>query len=98
MYQFDVAISSAVEVDGATPPAAGDAPVKGPLSSELMDRMHRYWLAANYLTIGQIYLQHNPLLREPLRPEPALPLRARSRAAGEEPGGRRAPLRRGARD
>ena len=31
--------------------------------------MHRYWQAANYLTIGQIYLQENPLLREPLRPE-----------------------------
>ena len=31
--------------------------------------MHRYWSAANYLTVGQIYLQANPLLREPLRPE-----------------------------
>ena len=31
--------------------------------------MHKYWSAANYLTIGQIYLQENPLLREPLRPE-----------------------------
>src|ERR1700726_2232701 len=31
--------------------------------------MQRYWNAANYLTIGQIYLQDNPLLREPLRPE-----------------------------
>ncbi len=31
--------------------------------------MQRYWQAANYLTIGQIYLQANPLLREPLRPE-----------------------------
>ncbi|HST04738.1 MAG TPA: phosphoketolase, partial [Chloroflexia bacterium] len=28
--------------------------------------MQRYWQAANYLTIGQIYLQDNPLLREPL--------------------------------
>ena len=31
--------------------------------------MHRYWNAANYLTVGQIYLQANPRLREPLRPE-----------------------------
>src|SRR5947209_11085889 len=31
--------------------------------------MHRYWQAANYLTIGQIYLQDNPLLRDPLRVE-----------------------------
>src|SRR5689334_5097315 len=28
-----------------------------------------YWRAANYLTVGQIYLQANPLLREPLRAE-----------------------------
>src|SRR6266702_4729751 len=28
-----------------------------------------YWRAANYLTLGKIYLQANPLLREPLRPE-----------------------------
>src|SRR5437879_11906279 len=34
-----------------------------------LNLMHRYWNAANYLTVGQIYLQHNPLLREPLRPE-----------------------------
>src|SRR5665213_858038 len=31
--------------------------------------MNRYWQAANYLTIGQIYLQENPLLCEPLRAE-----------------------------
>ncbi len=31
--------------------------------------LDRYWRAANYLTVGQIYLQDNPLLREPLRPE-----------------------------
>jgi xylulose-5-phosphate/fructose-6-phosphate phosphoketolase len=34
-----------------------------------LNLMHRYWCAANYLTVGQIYLQENPLLREPLRPE-----------------------------
>jgi xylulose-5-phosphate/fructose-6-phosphate phosphoketolase len=34
-----------------------------------LELMQRYWNAANYLTIGQIYLQENPLLREPLRPE-----------------------------
>jgi xylulose-5-phosphate/fructose-6-phosphate phosphoketolase len=44
-------------------------PVKGPLSADLLHRMHRYWNAANYLTIGQIFLQENPLLRKPLRPE-----------------------------
>ena len=37
-------------------------------SSEL-DLLDRYWRAANYLSVGQIYLMDNPLLREPLRPE-----------------------------
>jgi xylulose-5-phosphate/fructose-6-phosphate phosphoketolase len=31
--------------------------------------IHRYWNAANYLTVGQIYLRANPMLKEPLRPE-----------------------------
>jgi xylulose-5-phosphate/fructose-6-phosphate phosphoketolase len=39
------------------------------LETSRLENMHRYWQAANYLTIGQIYLQENPLLREPLRPE-----------------------------
>lgn len=36
------------------------------LDLSLLDRMHRYWQAANYLTVGQIYLRDNPLLEEPL--------------------------------
>jgi xylulose-5-phosphate/fructose-6-phosphate phosphoketolase len=39
------------------------------LSSDLQQRMHAYWRAANYLSVGQIYLLANPLLREPLRRE-----------------------------
>ncbi len=39
------------------------------LDQTRLNLMHRYWSAANYLTIGQIYLQDNPLLREPLRPD-----------------------------
>ena len=39
------------------------------MNDELLARMHRYWTAANYLTVGQIFLQDNPLLREPLRSE-----------------------------
>lgn len=39
------------------------------LDQQRLLRMHRYWCAANYLTVGQIYLQDNPLLKEPLRPE-----------------------------
>jgi len=39
------------------------------LSSGDLDLVDAYWRAANYLTIGQIYLVDNPLLREPLKPE-----------------------------
>lgn len=39
------------------------------LDQNRLDLIDAYWRAANYLTIGQIYLQENPLLREPLRPE-----------------------------
>jgi xylulose-5-phosphate/fructose-6-phosphate phosphoketolase len=63
MYRFDVSISSTVST------AEGrEAAVAGPLSPTLLDQMQRYWHAANYLTVAQIYLQENPLLREPLRP------------------------------
>jgi xylulose-5-phosphate/fructose-6-phosphate phosphoketolase len=41
----------------------------GPLSSELLRKIDAYWRAANYLSVGQIYLYDNPLLREPLKPE-----------------------------
>ncbi len=41
----------------------------GPVSDHGLDRIDAYWRAANYLSVGQIYLLDNPLLREPLRPE-----------------------------
>jgi len=40
-----------------------------PLSEEELRKMHAYWRAANYLSVGQIYLYANPLLREPLKLE-----------------------------
>ena len=36
------------------------------LSSELLHKMDAYWRAANYLSVGQIYLYDNPLLKRPL--------------------------------
>jgi hypothetical protein len=69
MFRFDTSISSAVETPAERSQEGPVLPATGPLSPELLDRMQRYWQAANYLTIGQIYLQENPLLREPLRPE-----------------------------
>ncbi len=38
----------------------------GPLSQEELDLMDAYWRAANYLSVGQIYLYANPLLKQPL--------------------------------
>src|SRR5215475_2533183 len=50
-------------------PASATPPVesKQPLSLEELRTIHAYWRAANYLSVGQIYLYANPLLREPLK-------------------------------
>ncbi|HEY2349128.1 MAG TPA: phosphoketolase family protein, partial [Puia sp.] len=37
------------------------------LSPDLLQKINAYWRAANYLSVGQIYLRDNPLLREPLK-------------------------------
>ena len=37
----------------------------GRLSKDALDKMQRYWEAANYLSVGQIYLLDNPLLEGP---------------------------------
>lgn len=39
---------------------------QGPLSPEQLAGMNAYWRAANYLSVGQIYLKDNPLLKRPL--------------------------------
>ncbi|MGE5321776.1 MAG: phosphoketolase [Actinomycetota bacterium] len=41
----------------------------GPLSQDELSKIQRYWNAANYLSVGQIYLHDNPLLRNPLKLE-----------------------------
>jgi xylulose-5-phosphate/fructose-6-phosphate phosphoketolase len=40
-----------------------------PLSPEALQKTHAYWRACNYLSLGMIYLQENPLLRKPLQAE-----------------------------
>ena len=40
-----------------------------PLDEEEACKTHAFWCACNYLALGMIYLQANPLLREPLKPE-----------------------------
>ena len=37
------------------------------LTPDLLQKMNAYWRAANYLSVGQIYLYDNPLLKEPLK-------------------------------
>ena len=46
---------------------------EGTLSDDELQHIDAYWRAANYLSVGQIYLLDNPLLREPLTPEQVKP-------------------------
>ena len=43
------------------------------LSKEELEKIDRYWRAANYLSVGQIYLMDNPLLEKPLASEHVKP-------------------------
>jgi xylulose-5-phosphate/fructose-6-phosphate phosphoketolase len=45
-----------------------------PLTPDLLHKMNAYWRAANYLSVGQIYLYDNPLLKEPLKLSHVKPL------------------------
>jgi xylulose-5-phosphate/fructose-6-phosphate phosphoketolase len=51
----------------------GGAEMSMPLSPEQLEKMHAYWCAANYLSVGQIYLKDNPLLDRPLSIEDVKP-------------------------
>ena len=55
------------------PPSSAHAKELTPLSRDELARIHAYWRAANYLSVGQIYLMDNPLLREPLTLEHVKP-------------------------
>ena len=50
--------------------SAQDAPERGGMaaSRDELALIDAYWRAANYVSVGQIYLLDNPLLREPLQP------------------------------
>ena len=70
-FEFDATLSTAVKANGKRPTKMQEP--KGPLSPDLLDKMNRYWFAANYLCVGQIYLSTNPLLREPIQAEQIKP-------------------------
>ena len=50
-----------------------EIPQLKPLSDSELHKMNAYWRAANYLSVGQIYLLDNPLLKEPLKIEHVKP-------------------------
>jgi xylulose-5-phosphate/fructose-6-phosphate phosphoketolase len=49
-------------------PARATVTTASPLTPAELQNTHAYWRAANYLALGMIYLQDNPLLKEPLQP------------------------------
>jgi len=53
--------------------AAIELKTKQPLDHGELSKIDAYWRAANYLSVGQIYLLDNPLLRQPLRLEHVKP-------------------------
>jgi len=61
-------MSTALSADSGNPTITA-----APLSAEELRKMNDYWRAANYLSVGQIYLYANPLLREPLKLEHVKP-------------------------
>ena len=68
---MDTALTTPARRGTKTSAAAGT--LAGPLSADQLRKMDAYWRAANYLSVGQIYLYDNPLLREPLRLEHVKP-------------------------
>jgi xylulose-5-phosphate/fructose-6-phosphate phosphoketolase len=52
---------------------ADEASPQGAVGDQALERIDAYWRAANYLSVGQIYLLDNPLLREPLTLEHVKP-------------------------
>ncbi|HZP81259.1 MAG TPA: phosphoketolase family protein [Chthonomonadaceae bacterium] len=61
------ALSPAQPQIPASPDGGPRAMPQTPLSPDELRRLNAYWAAANYLSVGQIYLLDNPLLREPLQ-------------------------------
>ena len=53
---------------------ASSSKAHGPLTPEELQKINAYWRAANYLSVGQIYLYDNPLLKEPLKLSHVKPL------------------------
>src|SRR5215510_9503412 len=61
----DGAVIDSISAYGAVRSTIGGRP----LNAEALRKIHAYWRACNYLSLGMIYLHENPLLQEPLKPE-----------------------------
>jgi len=59
---------------GRLPAELSDTMAPKRLPAHLLDRLDRYWRAANYLSVGQLYLYDNPLLKRPLELSDVKPL------------------------
>ena len=68
---METSLKTQVPRQKGTPDA--DAAVEATLDPDVLRNMDAYWRAANYLSVGQIYLFDNPLLREPLKLEHVKP-------------------------
>jgi len=66
-----MSMSSLAEISKVS--SVADAELREVLSDEQVRPIDRYWRAANYLSVGQIYLLDNPLLRDPLTAQPHEP-------------------------
>ncbi|HLI94890.1 MAG TPA: hypothetical protein VKT72_02260, partial [Candidatus Baltobacteraceae bacterium] len=73
MFTFDAPLSTTIRIDAPNTRRSEGGRLSRPLAREQMGRMQRYWMAANYLCVGQIYLRDNPLLARPLTPEDIKP-------------------------
>jgi xylulose-5-phosphate/fructose-6-phosphate phosphoketolase len=63
-------VAPATEKDSLSAYGTARSTIQGkPLSADALRKTHAYWRACNFLSLGMIYLQDNPLLREPLKPE-----------------------------
>jgi len=63
-------VSIPAEISELSPYSPTRSTISGkPLSAEELRKTETYWRACNYLSLGMIYLQENPLLADPLKPE-----------------------------
>ncbi|MFI0713539.1 phosphoketolase [Streptomyces inhibens] len=69
MHDAHTSAQAGTTAAGAAQTGTTEAGAPGPLGAAELQALDAHWRAANYLSVGQIYLMANPLLAAPLRPE-----------------------------